>query len=137
MRTPPKDFLVWLAGFVDGEGWIGMTNNGNNTYPILSVVNTYKPALVLIKRQFGVGTIDSQQKQSPSHKQVYRIRFLGTSAQFVLQLIRNFLVVKQDQADLVLGCHVKRSRFDKLDTSQLCENAEYYNALRNLNKRGI
>ena len=109
---------AWIAGFIDGEGYVGMrrgyTHNkrkfhdGNQRRwvwytPSISISNTDKKALEFIKKAFNCPSNINKQKRTKSNlKQLYIFETSSSKVlRRVLQELIPFLKVKKEQAKLV------------------------------------
>lgn len=104
--------LEWLAGFVDGEGYIGLAYRSTKNratkektlYPRLTITNTYLPVLLKIKEEFG-GSLKIQSKSKQYNKngrQSYSLAWGPKATRLLLERLLPFLIVKKEQADLLL-----------------------------------
>jgi len=75
------EFLIYIAGFFDGEGTVRITNTGMH----ILFSNTNKEILEKIRNFFKVGSIRKQKMRSENHNQVYRLTICGTQAGYVLE----------------------------------------------------
>ena len=126
---------AYLAGIVDGEGSIGYYfHKSKNRYEAtLSIVNTDPRLMAWIKEKVGIGNFVSARKQDASGRRkhvahVWRINNRPRVKEF-LEAITPFLVVKQDQAQLLLNlwasepsssAHTKRAYV--LNTPEILNN---------------
>ena len=119
-------FWAWLAGFIDGEGYIVLHKSKNPRYktgihwlPRIVIANNSKSTLEFIMQTVGKGTIYSMNK-SRSHWQLH-----FTSAQLresVLSNILPYLVTKHREAELLQdACNIisKRTRSSTLTELRL------------------
>lgn len=93
----------WLAGFFDGEGYVGWNHRrGTNSMTITVMIsNTYRPAIDVLVAWFG-GRVQSVPKRKPHHKAQYRWWcYAGTTKRF-LEGILPFALVKRRQIELAL-----------------------------------
>lgn len=99
--------LAWLAGFVDGEGYVGLPQYGSSTKtthykysPRLSIGNTNKKVIEYIVNKFG-GTIYEQKCKKKQYKKVWCWRLYSKKAAYILKLIYPYLKVKKENADII------------------------------------
>ena len=101
---------AWLAGFFDGEGSIGLYRKfkGGKFYAVstrIAVAQTDKTCLNKFFDLFGgaLVLIDRPDRGTVRHTQYWSWTCDSTaSANLFLQTVRKFLVVKAEEADLVL-----------------------------------
>lgn len=101
--------LAWAAGIVDGEGSINLIKmkrydsyGTGLTFDLrLDVGNTDPRMLVRLKDIFG-GSISSNLKARPNRKPTFCWHLHGAKAAEAIQLMRPYLVIKGEQADLAL-----------------------------------
>jgi hypothetical protein len=114
-----KEFLIWLAGFVDGEGSIGISRRDiGKKYPnykvFFCITNTNKEILEKIKEFAGnIGYIQQHiKKKNPllesnksrfGKKETYDFSLSKKQAKEFLKLIYPYLQVKKRQAELVIN----------------------------------
>jgi len=120
-----KEFLIWIAGFVDGEGSIGISRvskpDGRVSYNrvFFCITNNDKKTLEEIKKFFGdIGTIKQKIKKKDPLIESNKNRFgkrdcydfaLGKrQAKEVLKMLYPYLKVKKKQARLVLDLPAQR-----------------------------
>jgi hypothetical protein len=92
--------LAFMAGLLDGDGHIGIHDNGDNyTRPIIYVCNESKPLMNWMVLHFG-GTV--RMEPIKSGNDFYRWNLYGKSAQAnFIAIISPFLIIKQSQADVM------------------------------------
>lgn len=101
--------LAYIAGVIDGEGTlcIGKYNAGNKNLcyrPYLAIANTYVPMLEYIKSIIG-GKIVEQGKG----RGCYSLNLTADKIRRWLPEIFNYLIVKKDQAEVLLDFLDKKS----------------------------
>jgi len=153
-----KKETAWLAGFIDGEGYIGITRQRKKEtsrqaaslryHPYLIIANSNYNILVFIKKLLGDGYIyEVQRKKSKlTHNnekpgfqyKLTKMNKLGC----LLNTLRPYLHLKQQQCDLLLNfINIRKSAKCiygpyRGATSYTIEE-EIYQKLRILNKRGL
>lgn len=104
---------AWLAGVVDCEGWIGVCKTGyrkikkgyyQSHYPAVAVGNTDKRLIDKILEVTQVGFIVEQKRKikNKNHKDVWIWKVTGENAQYILFSIKEYLIIKGKQADIVM-----------------------------------
>lgn len=146
---------AWLAGLIDGEGWIGLHKNGYGPvqlsrsnpiitcsyHPIVSVQMTHEPTITRISQVSGFQREYTYRLKSGNHKPLWRWRvddYVRTRA--ILEMIGPYLVTKRQQCEVLIkfiderkfkrGGSTRRTEEDVL----YCEY--YYNFLKRLNQKG-
>jgi hypothetical protein len=95
---------AWAAGFLDGEGYIGVTRDnsvrdGKTYYKVaVSAGQIHKTPIELLQSMFG-GRIVYQKNK---FKGCWHWRVFGENAYSALRIVLPYLVVKRQQAELVL-----------------------------------
>jgi len=106
--------LAYAAALVDGEGCVGIKRSKgirpkrgsvSPEYRVyILVANTYKPVIDWMQLKFGGSVGFRQPKQDcvdgRKRKVCYRWRLASASAVMFLRLIRPYMIIKKDQADL-------------------------------------
>ena len=101
---------AYFAGFVDGEGTIGVyrarrpeNRSGFRYQPTLVAANTYYPVLEALQRMCGNGRITQTNNPiSEHHKTGFRLQFSSDQIRRILPQILPYLIVKKPQAEYVL-----------------------------------
>lgn len=90
----------YLAGFIDGEGWIGIVKSSNS--PAIAgricVANTDVDVLARIRDQLGVGRLYLNKRDKPHHRPFGLLVWTSRDALFVLRWVLPHLIVKRPQA---------------------------------------
>ena len=134
--------LAWLAGFLDGEGHIGIRKrsllSGSPRYSIiLDVSHTKREAIEFLQNSMGGSTQKRQGKKE--WKTTYKWRVRGKKAQQILEKLSPFLKLKQEQAKLALELADGFKPFQHYHTvprAELNRREQIYQRLRILNKTG-
>jgi hypothetical protein len=136
LRGLPKEKLGWVAGIVDGEGYVGLGKHGERwVNPRVSVASATRCMQEELVALVGVGTIGFR----PNKKKKQRDCFVWQlhTAQEVggfLSAVGNLLVVKRDVASIVLGfC---RTRLEDGVPLLRLQVKDLMARVRGLNKRG-
>ena len=134
MIEPLQTDLAWAAGIVDGEGSICLIKcHRQDEYGLrygwdlrVDVGNTDPRMLIRLRAIFGCGGIGPNSKDNrPNRLPSWGIHWHGNNAAEVLRLIRPFLVIKGEQADVALESsafvrHDKRADVKKADAMNQC-----------------
>lgn len=93
--------LAWAAGFIDGEGCIYIAESRGYYKLVISVGNTNRESVDKLKTIFNCGTI-IHKKSNPSknQKEFYIYRSTGNDAYNIIQLIRDYTIIKRLQIDV-------------------------------------
>ena len=108
-----KQFLIWLAGFIDGDGsiYIGVrvqNNNGHDYVAIRPVVNVtqhiqYEWICAYIKKNLGLGSVYiANRNGGATAKATWQTLKINEMIK-VLELIKPYLVLKKHQAKEALS----------------------------------
>lgn len=139
--------LAWLAGFVDGEGYIGLTihrNKGKKTYyiPRIAITQASEEMLNNISRVMennGIAHhISKRRAQTKRWKPLFALETAGFArALKFLYVIEPYLVGKRLQAQMTMAYIWSRTR-DGWSSKRPYTDDEHnlYHALRELNNRG-
>lgn len=97
--------LRYLAGLFDGEGSIGIYRQKATGYrKTAGLTNTYKPILEVILQEFG-GGLYPQRAATRLHKATWGWEIQnGPDIRIFLEKLRPFLIIKAEQADVMLAC---------------------------------
>ncbi len=101
-------WLAWAAGIFDGEGSVflirqsnrGKRGTGKNDRLVVKVVNT-DPRMLVRLREIAGGRISSQRIRG-TRRPSWEWITTGVSAKAFLRMVRPWLVVKGEQADVAL-----------------------------------
>jgi len=137
--------LRYLAGFIDGEGCIGIAKTKNGMakgrpryFPFIAIVNSNLGILKIIKHMYPKGRKIIEIKKTLGHKKIYNLRIDGNELINILEDIMPYLIDKKRQAELVLEFkkNMRKSHETKQilskETMEIREN--YYKTLRILKK---
>lgn len=145
---------AWLAGFIDGEGYIGLTFQIKKAtptsartpryHPYLIIANTNKAVIEYIQTILGVGRVYNFFPKNIKFKGAYQIKISqNNDLQAVLTAILPYLRVKSEQARIVLDFLARRkdikpitSRGHRGATSFGEADKALYQRLLDLNKKG-
>lgn len=105
----------YLAGFLDGEGYIGIHRNAHKwgcSYGIdISIGNNNLTVLEKIQEKFG-GKIYIR-KIYKGHKQEYSLFWSGENAKNLLLQIKDELIIKKEQAEYAINFPMGEGRGTK------------------------
>ena len=122
-----KQFLSWLAGFIDGDGSIHIgvrvqNANGNDYIAIRPVLNitqhiNYKWACEYVQKVTGVGSIYIANRSNAKAKAVWQTLRMQEMI-YMLKKLLPYLIIKKSQAEAVipvLEAWIKESKIIKFD----------------------
>ena len=112
-----KQAASYIAGIVDGEGYIGITKykaaSQNFVYRAQLEIGMCDPqALTYIAKETKIKVLKIKRTDSV-RKSIYRIRLSGPRAIYFLEQIQSFLKVKRVQADLCTKLQVSIEKREK------------------------
>lgn len=128
--------LPYVAGIVDGEGWIGFQQTRTKHLKVyVRVKMTHEGIITLLHAQFG-GSIQFYKKQvEHNQRQTHEWILVQDQAVAFLKNILSWLVVKKEQATLAILYRQTRLNIYKE------EDVEIFNLFKTkmhkLNKRGL
>jgi len=146
----------YLAGFIDGEGYIALRSDKQYYAAILKVASTDEWIIKWIQESYG-GSYYKRIGYKPNHKDSYYWTLNGKKLKVFLQKIQPYLKLKKEQCRLVLkkiklqelknlpyrnisrvSYHAKQSRKENaIYRAHIRKQIqEIYLELRRLNKRG-
>lgn len=115
------DELVWLAGFLDGDGCFTAAEKSG---VFIRVAHTHKPTLDFITKTFG-GSLHEHNHGRPKHyKQVWRWAICGDEAKDLAINLIPYLREKRPQAELLVDILALRTGRGNRQTAE-------HKALRN------
>ena len=108
---PKKQFLIWLAGLIDGDGsiFIGVRQQGKTKHPYIGITPSvtitqredYKWVCEYIQKELGFGKIYISNRNNAQAKATFQ-----TTAMFetlkLLKMVKPYLYVKKEQAERVI-----------------------------------
>jgi len=129
--------LGWLAGMVDGEGYVGYyARSDSGGYSLQLVMrNTDERTVRRFHELVGVGRVAYEPTRLPNRKPTWVWLTQDASARRVLEVLLPALVTKRERAELVLAVPTKRrgpySVWKRIAQAVVaCE-------MKRLNKRGL
>lgn len=153
-KTMTTSEKAWLAGFTDGEGYLGIlkqqkksTTQQSNSFlyhPYLIITGTEEKTIRYLKELTGCGWIAKLTKEG-IHKSAfqYKVSKFDDLANLLSQ-IQSFLKVKQIQSKLLLEfinlrklAVIKTGRGSRNVTSFTEQEEKIFQELKKINRRGI
>jgi hypothetical protein len=136
---------AYLAGFIDGEGCLTIgrakkveSRAGFTYFAIVTIGNTNLDALHAILRICGNGKIQlSDKRKALGHKPMYRILFGANQIRWLLPQIRQYLLIKGQQADILASFLAAKVNGRNVSDSDWQRLEDWRGQIRALNKRGI
>jgi hypothetical protein len=133
--------VVWAAGFLDGEGYVGITRtlykplNRYNYHAVLHAGQNARFPLDELAELFGGNVCRKQDRET------YQWRLDGKKTVAALQQLVPYLILKRRQAELVIEFHSltqpkqrgEMSRFRQMPDGVHQKQAEYHAVLMELN----
>jgi hypothetical protein len=107
---------AYVAGIIDGEGSISLARHfgartyGRYVYPVVRVANTDRRLIDWLEENVPLKA--ARQYRSAMNercKDVHHIGWAGAQAYALLRILRPFLVLKGEQADVVLGLEARNA----------------------------
>lgn len=130
MRTVDK---AYLAGIVDGEGYIGIIKSKDNYFLTFAVDMADTQALELLAEVTG-RRIETDIRKNLSYKIQHRVRLGGVDAQNFLREILPYLRVKKNLAELAIEYPIGNKGALPPETKNL--QAILFGLFKTMNKRG-
>lgn len=145
---------AWLAGFIDGEGFIGITfqrkkENSQQSasplfHPYLIITNTNKKSILYIKELVGEGNVYELKSKNRSLSPAFQFKLTKRGVlNNLLKLIKPYLIIKKEQCQILLKFLEIREKKQIVTgygsrgvTSFSYEDEGFYRQLLVLNKRG-
>lgn len=136
--------LAWLAGFLEGEGWIGFHVHNNRITAAINLINT---DFVLIERvsdilkSLNVGFYIQTRKNgcdgNLAHKTAKSLEVAGMKrVRSLLSYILPFMVARKKQVAEIMLEYVERRLSMPHKPKATAEDWEYVARIRALNKKG-
>ena len=138
-----RERLAYLAGFLDGEGWVGLLEVKRGRYRRwlvrMEFCNTNPHPLEMARETFG-GMIRLQKQHAQHHSPLFKLVIADRQAIRAATLLLPWLRVKREQAELILALAATRldgpGRFQGLDPSVIEQREHIKARLTVLNRRG-
>lgn len=130
---------AWAAGFIDGEGYLGIVyNTRGEFYAVLTVSNVAYEPIARLKELFG-GDVRAITPKSARAMPNWRYKAASDRLEEILTRIRPYLLVKGDQADALLEFRKlvtnKANKYVGISSEGLDARAALYTKIRILNAR--
>jgi hypothetical protein len=139
--------LIWLAGFTDGEGYIGITTKGKNSYGdnkyqlIFRICNTHSSTMDYIAKILNTKKNDIF-RYNDIWKDQYGVALFDSMAEKIIEKLLPYVITKKKQCEVALlfrkTIMVGRNQHDNFidyeDRKAL--QYKYYLDIKKLNKRG-
>jgi hypothetical protein len=135
----------YLAGFVDGEGSIGIHKSYHGRKwvcltPCFQVSNTNREILEALKEKVGFGTITQDKRTGKNWRPTYNYCVQGFKVKLILQQLLPYLQLKKKQAELVIRFIEIREQQLKgkpFSTPYAPELFAIHEAVAKLNQKGL
>lgn len=125
---------AYIAGFLDGEGFIILYKRRDTVAMRAGFTNTNLRVLRRIQRMVGGGGFSHQKRRKPHHKTGHSLNVNAELAESLLLQIRPFLILKSEQADLAIEFQ-RKLRNPSLKSSRSWQY-EALEQMKRLNRRG-
>lgn len=155
MNQPSEIEKAWFAGFLDGEGYIGIVlqsphKNRPRESPIyrlfVEIDSTYLPALERVRAIWGVGNIKPyyRRNQNPKWNPAWRWQVGANLASSILDSVLPYLCVKRRQAEVAIAFQSRKrkrtqdyrgGRNKHIPSCEFEKDKGESRAIQNLNKR--
>jgi hypothetical protein len=142
IKKIPKFIRSYLAGVIDGEGYIYIvyTKSTQNYLSGVYIKNTDKKLLDFFAKYFG-GNVTFHKRAKPNHKDSYQWVCNGLKAAQLCRCVLPYLIIKRKQAELLLdfSSTLKKSVRDNYKLSESIEKKRkmLISEIKILNKRGV
>ncbi len=98
----------YIAGFIDGEGWLGISkyknglvNNVPRYFPECRITNTNIDILEYLKSKYGKGTHLITMKKETG-KKCYQLKFYGQALRRLIEDMKGRLIIKSEQRKVLI-----------------------------------
>ena len=142
MKAPSQTQCAYVAGFVDADGCITVgksKHEGSSRYPnptysaVVHIGNRNLAVLRKIQALFG-GSIRKSKKLCNTtvgfFPDLNRYQLYGAKARGMLRAILPYLVVKREEAELVLSLNQKQWGWRKLSQAEVDEREQVYQRIK-------
>lgn len=117
-----KNDLIWLAGYLEGEGSFSAGPPSNPRAPIIQVTTTDEDVIQKVGRLLGVKYHKARPKKAKEHHKVaYRTALRGHKAVRLMERIRHLMGYRrQGQIDAALASY-DRTSIRQVNEDDVCE----------------
>lgn len=137
-----KEELIWLAGFIDGEGCITIAREKDKPRKlILKIGNTNEYIIKLIAKWFKGGI--AYQEGKNNSKDSWHFQTCNETAAIILRAVYPYLLIKREQAyigleyvKLIYNGNEERYKENKITKIILKLKKKLFNQIRILNQTG-
>lgn len=145
MNSITREQLNYLAGIIDGEGTISIAPrldiDSHSYFLIVQVTNTNLDLLRHLIKLTGLGRITEKGRKKSNHKNAYYWGLRVEEIKLLLPLLKEFLIIKRQQAELMLEylatySNIRSNSHRPLTLDQKIDRELIYEELKELNKRG-
>ena len=140
------DKLSYVAGIIDGEGWISIKKNkphvtrpGTQYFLELGVENTSEKLMLWLEANFS-GLVYLRQPRNPKWKPIYSWKLRCSRAAALLSEISDILVIKSDRAKLALKfTETIGTKYNNigLPNNVFTARESMFQEMKTLNKKGV
>lgn len=125
----------YIAGMIDGDGWIGIKDHRKI---IIDIVSVNMPSLKYIKNMVGFGRVISIKSRNIKHSDSYHLKFNQNESLRLLSEIKDFLIIKRRNAKLALEYNgfVKGAKHF-YDKAYVVKKLKYLSLMKQYNKKGV
>ncbi len=140
IKTLNNEQLAYIAGFIDGEGYISLTKRKHfnkigdwiGISAVIVISNTHKQVLKYIKRICGVSSKIYDNPQKGNRRLAYRLVFNSKEATCLLIRILPYLIVKKRQAKVFINFK-ETNKHNAIRRNKLWEKMRFLNRVGLLN----
>lgn len=131
--------LAYIAGIIDGEGYIGIykrkNKNSNYQYQI-AISNTNFKLIRWINKKIKFGSVYYLEKKD-NRKPQLKYTIHGNEAVLLLKNVLKYLIIKKKQAKIVISLSENKFNGKKVPIIYQRKRINLYKKLRKLNKKGL
>lgn len=136
-----KDQLIWLAGFIDGEGYFGIIPKNNRYQCHLRIATTHKSTMQYVSMLLEAPiNFHRSSKPKENWKDNYSVSLYDKKVEGLIVAILPYLVTKRWQAEGILEYRktIKsgRNQYSSTTDQEKKKQDEIYSLMRFINKRG-
>jgi len=142
MATEPE--LAYLAGIIDGEGYINVSGSGGNYRkkyrkiphsPILTITNSNSHLISWIRNRFGGHLYLKHSKRLPQESPCWDLTWSGKAVEQILQQVHPYLVAKKEEATLIFAYRKLIGKpFERVSEDNIAKREAILEAMRILRK---